>query len=150
AGAEIRDVSLPHTEHGVGTYYVLATAEASSNLSRYDGVRYGYRPGRGHGSAHSVALVALYTRSRPAGFGAEVMTRARLRTSVRSSGYYDAYYGRGRRVRSLIRQDFEAAFEEVDVLLTPATPAPPFRLGSKINDPLEMYLGDVYTVNANL
>lgn len=150
AGAEIRDVSLPHTEYGVATYYVLATAEASSNLSRYDGVRYGYRAGRGNGSDHSMDLVTLYTRSRTEGFGEEVKRRIMLGTYVLSSGYYDAYYDKGRRVRSLIRQDFEAAFEEVDVLLTPATPTPPFRLGSKINDPLEMYLGDVYTVNANL
>ena len=158
AGAEIKDVSLPHTEYGVATYYVLATAEASSNLSRYDGIRYGHRAEVGDvrrtpdaaSSGGTSALEALYTRSRSEGFGEEVKRRIMLGTYVLSSGYYDAYYDKGRRVRTLIRNDFDAAFEEVDLLVTPATPSPGFKIGSKMDNPLEMYLGDIYTVNANL
>lgn len=158
AGAEIKDVSLPHTEYGVATYYVLATAEASSNLSRYDGIRYGHRAeirdGRRAADAapggESSALEALYTDSRTEGFGEEVKRRIMLGTYVLSSGYYDAYYDKGRRVRTLIRNDFDAAFKEVDLLVTPATPSPGFKIGSKVDDPLGMYLGDIYTVNANL
>lgn len=146
AGAEIVDISLPHTEYGIATYYVLTTAEASSNLARYDGVRYGHRA-QGKGK---LELNELYTLSRTEGFGEEVKRRIMLGTYVLSSGYYEAYYGKGQRVRTLIRSDFDRAFEEVDVLLTPATPTPAFKLGSKTDDPLEMYLADVYTVNANL
>lgn len=157
AGAEIKDVSLPHTEYGIATYYVLATAEASSNLSRYDGIRYGHRADVAAAKSLSDAagdatseLEALYTQSRTEGFGEEVKRRIMLGTYVLSSGYYDAYYAKGRRVRTLIRSDFDAAFDDVDLLATPATPTPAFKIGTKIDDPLEMYLGDVYTVNANL
>ena len=159
AGAIVRDVSLPHTEYGIATYYILATAEASSNLARYDGVRYGYRADV-RASATSEAppaeetatspLDELYIRTRTEGFGDEVKRRIMLGTYVLSAGYYEAFYGKAQRVRTLIRQDFDRAFEEVDLLLTPATPTPPFKLGSKIDDPLSMYLSDIYTVNANL
>ncbi len=184
AGAEVREVSLPHTEYGVATYYILTMAEASSNLARYDGIRYGHRSdlkemrrgldeeqqvlqaavaaaeADGHDgrlrqlreqmAAKDSILQRLYTTSRTEGFGEEVKRRIMLGTYVLSSGYYDAYYAKGQRVRTLIRSDFDQAFEKVDVLLTPVTPTPPFKLGSKVNHPLEMYLGDVYTVNANL
>ena len=183
-GAEFREVSLPHTEYGIATYYILATAEASSNLARYDGVRYGYRAdlaearralaaekralqealaaAEADGDEERVAqtreqlegqdslLKRLYVQTRTEGFGEEVKRRIMLGTYVLSSGYYEAYYGKAQRVRSLIRQDFDRVFEEVDVLLTPATPTPAFKIGSKIDNPLEMYLGDVYTVSASL
>ncbi len=151
AGAEIREVSMPHTEYGIAAYYVLATAEASSNLARYDGVRYGYRADLApEADADESLLQQLYVDSRTEGFGEEVKRRIMLGTYVLSAGYYDAYYGKAQRVRSLIRSDFDRAFETVDVLLTPATPTPPFPLGSKLDDPLEMYLSDIYTVTANL
>ncbi|MDX1548494.1 MAG: Asp-tRNA(Asn)/Glu-tRNA(Gln) amidotransferase subunit GatA [Rhodothermales bacterium] len=153
-GAEVREVSMPHTAYGIATYYVLATAEASSNLARYDGVRYGYRADeeavRERLEEGESLLERLYTQTRTEGFGTEVKRRIMLGTYVLSSGYYDAYYGRAQRVRTLIRSDFDRAFESVDVLLTPATPTPPFALGSKTDDPLAMYLSDVYTVTANL
>ena len=159
AGAVTREVSLPHTKYGVATYYILATAEASSNLARYDGVRYGYRADvnelrrqrqKEPAGNQTSLLEELYVRSRTEGFGDEVKRRIMLGTYVLSSGYYDAFYGKAQRVRTLIRQDFDRAFEDVDVLLTPATPTPPFKIGSQIDDPLAMYLGDVYTVTANL
>ena len=184
AGAEIKEVSMPHTEYGVATYYVLTTAEASSNLARYDGIRYGYRTDlkamkqemaeekqtletalaaadadgdvakvadlREQLDAQDAVLNRLYIQTRTEGFGDEVKRRIMLGTYVLSSGYYDAYYGKAQRVRSLIRSDFDRAFEEVDVLLTPATPTPAFELGSKTSDPMEMYLSDIYTVTANL
>ena len=149
-GAEVREVDMPHTSYGVATYYVLATAEASSNLARYDGVRYGFRADLDDLPAEAEPLQALYAQTRTQGFGEEVKRRIMLGTYVLSSGYYDAYYGKAQRVRTLIRSDFDRAFEQVDVLLTPATPTPPFRLGDKLGDPLAMYLNDVYTVTANL
>lgn len=183
-GATVEEVSLPHTEYGVAAYYLLATAEASSNLARYDGIRYGHRSdlqdtkkelgerraelkdelsaARTQGQEERVAeleaqlaeeqsvLDALYTRTRTEGFGEEVKRRIMLGTYALSAGYYDDYYEKAQRVRTLIRHDFDEAFEQVDVLVTPTTPTPPFRLGEKTDDPLEMYLNDVYTVTANL
>ena len=144
AGAEVREVSLPHSEFGVAAYYLIATAEASSNLARYDGVRYGYR-------ASDVSdLSDLYNRSRSEGFGDEVKRRIVLGTYVLSAGYYDAYYRKAQQVRTLLRRDFERAFAACDVIATPTVPEPPFRLGERASDPLSMYLGDVYTVSANL
>lgn len=145
-GASMRAVDLPHTGYGVATYYILATAEASSNLGRYDGVRYGYRPDR----RGSTGLEAMYVAARSQGFGEEVRRRIMLGTFVLSSGYYDAYYGKAQRVRSLIRRDFDRAFLDVDVLVTPAAPVAGFRMGSLVRDPLQMYLADLYTVTANL
>ena len=143
-GAATVDVALPHLPHAIATYYIVATAEASSNLARYDGVRYGLRaPGR-----HD--LRALYGETRDLGFGPEVKRRIILGTFVLSSGYKDAYYLRAQRVRTLIRRDFEAAFAGCDVIAMPTTPTPAFRLGEKTADPLEMYLADVFTVPANL
>ncbi len=142
-GAEIVDVALPHAPHAIASYYLVATAEASSNLARFDGVRYGLR-------AKGADLREMYGRTRDAGFGAEVKRRILLGTFALSSGYYDAYYLRAQRVRTLIRRDFEAAFERCDVVATPTTPTPAFRLGEKTDDPLQMYLADVFTVPANL
>lgn len=145
AGASVTEVSMPHTQYGVATYYVLATAEASSNLSRFDGVRFGLRvEGQGM-SVHDV-----YTQTRTAGFGAEVKRRILLGTYALSAGYYGAYYDKAQRVRTLIARDFERAFEQVDVLLTPTSPTPAFRLGERTSDPLSMYLADVYTLPASL
>ncbi len=143
-GCEIVDVSLPHTEHAVGVYYIIATAEASSNLARYDGVRYTHR------SPEAVDAIDLYFKSRAEGFGPEVKRRVILGTYVLSSGYYDAYYLKAQKVRTLIRGDFLKAFNEVDALLTPTTPSPAFRKGEKTDDPLQMYLSDTYTIGANL
>jgi aspartyl-tRNA(Asn)/glutamyl-tRNA(Gln) amidotransferase subunit A len=144
AGAEIVDVSLPHTGYAIAAYYVIAPAEASSNLSRYDGIRYG-RP-----AAEADTLDDLYLRTRSEGFGDEVKRRILLGTFVLSSGYYDAYYLQAQRVRRRIRDDFERAFEAVDILLTPTTPTPAFRLAEKPTDPLSLYLADVYTVAPSL
>jgi len=144
AGARLQPVELPHEKYAVPTYYVIATAEASSNLARYDGVRYGFR------SAHAEDLAAMYADTRSAGFGAEVKRRILLGTFVLSSGYYEAYYGRAQRVRTLLRNDFDAAFETVDVVIGPATPSTAFPIGEKADDPLAMYLSDVFTVTANL
>jgi len=183
-GATIKEVSLPNTEYGVATYYILATAEASSNLARYDGIRYGYRTDvdavrasvkkregrlteelnamRKAGDTAQVEVLEkeirllpslleeVYATTRSEGFGDEVKQRILLGTYVLSAGYYDAYYGKAQRARSLIRQDFEEVFNDVDVLLTPATPTPGFKIGSRVEDPLAMYLEDIYTVNANL
>lgn len=143
AGAEIVDISLPHTQHAVATYYVIATAEASSNLARFDGIRYGRR------AADCDDLLETYLESREQGFGDEVKRRILLGTYVLSSGYYDAYYLRAQKVRTLIRQDFEAAFERCDVILSPVAPTPAFRLG-EVSDPLQMYLADIYTIPVNL
>jgi aspartyl-tRNA(Asn)/glutamyl-tRNA(Gln) amidotransferase subunit A len=148
-GCVVRPVSLPHTRFAVATYYVLATAEASSNLARFDGVRYGLRATGSDGKG-AADLRAMYGATRDAGFGAEVKRRILLGTFVLSSGYYDAYYGKAQRVRTLVRRDFEQALREVDVLCSPTAPTPPFRLGEKIDDPLAMYLGDVYTLPASL
>ena len=144
AGAEVVEVSLPHTRYGIPTYYIVATAEASSNLARYDGVRYGYR------SPNAGDLLEVYSKSRAEGFGAEVKRRIMLGTYVLSSGYYDAYYLKALKVRRLIKQDFDAAFEKCDAILCPTTTGPAFEVGEKCDDPLTMYLNDVYTVNANL
>lgn len=143
-GCEIREISLPHTKYAVGVYYIIATAECSSNLARYDGIRYGHR------SAEAADAVDLYFKSRAEGFGAEVKRRIILGTYVLSSGYYDAYYLRAQKVRTLIRQDFLAAYREVDAILTPTSPTPAFKKGEKSADPLAMYLNDIYTIGANL
>jgi aspartyl-tRNA(Asn)/glutamyl-tRNA(Gln) amidotransferase subunit A len=143
-GAEIREVSLPHTEYAVATYYLIATAEASSNLARYDGVRFGHRSDTAKG------LAEMYARSRAEGFGPEVKRRIMLGTYALSSGYYDAYYLKAQKVRTLIQQDFLTAFGEVDVMLTPIAPTPPFRIGEKLADPLQMYLSDIFTIPVNL
>jgi aspartyl-tRNA(Asn)/glutamyl-tRNA(Gln) amidotransferase subunit A len=143
-GAEVIEVSLPHTEYAVACYYLLATAEASSNLARYDGIRFGLRVEQGGG------LLELYRQSRAAGFGAEVKRRIMLGTYALSSGYYDAYYLKAQKVRTLIRQDFLDAFAKVDVLLTPVAPTAAFRLGEKTDDPLHMYLSDIFTIPVNL
>jgi aspartyl-tRNA(Asn)/glutamyl-tRNA(Gln) amidotransferase subunit A len=144
AGAKTVDIALPHFPHAIATYYIVATAEASSNLARFDGVRYGLRaPG-------ARDLRQMYGQTRDAGFGPEVKRRIILGTFVLSSGYYDAYYGRAQRVRTLIRQDLEAAFASCDVVATPTTTSPAFRIGEKASDPLQMYLEDIFTVPANL
>jgi len=143
-GAEIIEVSLPHTAYAVACYYLIATAEASSNLARYDGVRFGLR------AEHAENLIDMYMQSRAAGFGAEVKRRIMLGTYALSSGYYDAYYLKAQKVRTLIRQDFLDAFDEVDTLLTPVAPTPAFAIGEKVNDPLQMYLSDIYTIPVNL
>ncbi len=142
-GAEIHEVSLPNTEHAVATYYVIATAEASANLARFDGVRYGHR-------AEADGLIELYKKSRAEGFGDEVKRRIILGTYVLSSGYYDAYYTRAQKVRTLIRNDFQEAFSKVDVIASPVSPTPAFKIGEKCSDPLSMYLADIYTISANL
>jgi aspartyl-tRNA(Asn)/glutamyl-tRNA(Gln) amidotransferase subunit A len=147
-GCSVHPVKLPHTHFAVATYYVVATAEASSNLARFDGVRYGLRVARSDAGAHD--LRAMYGATRDAGFGAEVKRRILLGTFVLSSGYYDAYYLKAQRVRTLIARDFETAFRDVDVICSPASPTPAFRLGEKVDDPLAMYLNDIYTLPANL
>jgi aspartyl-tRNA(Asn)/glutamyl-tRNA(Gln) amidotransferase subunit A len=143
-GARIHEVALPHSPHAVATYYLVATAEASSNLARYDGVRYGLR---GPGARD---LRGMYGATRDRGFGAEVKRRIILGTFALSAGYYDAYYGRAQKVRTLIRRDFEQALTACDVVAMPTTPTPAFRLGEKTADPLQMYLADIFTVPANL
>jgi aspartyl-tRNA(Asn)/glutamyl-tRNA(Gln) amidotransferase subunit A len=142
-GAEFVDISLPHTDYAVATYYLIATAEASSNLARYDGVRFGHR-------AEADGLLEMYTRSRSEGFGSEVKRRIMLGTYALSSGYYDAYYVKAQKVRTLIMNDFISAFANVDVMLTPVAPTPAFKIGEKINDPLQMYLSDIFTIPVNL
>jgi len=142
-GAELVEVSLPHTEYAAATYYIIAPAEASANLSRFDGVRYGLRV---DGSSPE----EMNSRTRGAGFGPEVKRRIILGTYVLSSGYYDAFYVRAQKVRTLIRQDFLRAFEQVDAIVTPTTPTPAFRLGEKSEDPLQMYLSDIFTISCNL
>lgn len=143
-GAEIIDVSLPHTEHAVGVYYIIATAEASANLARFDGVRYGLRAKGSHG------LLDHYLKTRAEGFGPEVKRRIILGTYVLSSGYHDAYYLQAQKVRTLIRRDFTEAFEKVDAIICPTSPTPAFRIGEKSNDPLAMYLADIFTIATNL
>jgi aspartyl-tRNA(Asn)/glutamyl-tRNA(Gln) amidotransferase subunit A len=144
AGCSIHPVSLPHTRYAVPTYYILATAEASANLARFDGVRYGFR------AKDANTLTAMYRRSRDAGFGAEVKRRILLGTYALSAGYYDAYYKKAQQVRTLLTRDFLDAFRQVDVLVTPTAPTPAFKLGEKTDDPLSMYLADIYTVTASL
>ncbi|MEK6606906.1 MAG: Asp-tRNA(Asn)/Glu-tRNA(Gln) amidotransferase subunit GatA [Myxococcota bacterium] len=143
-GAELVDIELPHTAYAVAVYYLIATAEASSNLARYDGVRYGHR------TAEPRDLLELYERTRAEGFGPEVKRRIMLGTYVLSAGYYEAYYGRALKVRTLIRRDFEKAFARCDVIATPTSPTPAFKLGEKIDDPLQMYLADIFTISCNL
>ena len=143
-GMQMVEVSLPHLDYAVATYYIIACAEASTNLSRYDGVKYGYR------SSNSDNLVNMYKNTREEGFGEEVKRRIILGTFVLSSGYYDAYYLKGQQVRTLIKQDFENALEKCDVIAAPVTPYPAFKLGEKLDDPLQMYLADIYTISANL
>jgi len=143
-GAVIEEVSLPHTEYTIATYYILATAEASSNLARYDGARYGRR------AKGARSLPEMYVRSRSEGFGTEVKRRIMLGTYVLSAGYYDAYYRKGQKVRRLIQEDFTRAFSKVDCLITPTSPTTAFKAGEKVDDPLKMYLSDVYTTSANL
>ncbi|MCM8811989.1 MAG: Asp-tRNA(Asn)/Glu-tRNA(Gln) amidotransferase subunit GatA [Candidatus Omnitrophica bacterium] len=143
-GIELREISLPRTDYAIPTYYVLATAEASSNLARFDGVQYGYR------FPNASNLMELYAKTRGEGFGPEVKRRIILGTFVLSSGYYDAYYGHALKVRTLIKEDFDRAFEQVDCILTPTAPTPAFRLGEKLQDPLTMYLSDIFTISINL
>ena len=142
-GAEIVEVSLPHTEHAVGVYYIIATAEASANLARFDGVRYGHRAAGGN-------LLEMYGRTRAEGFGPEVKRRIILGTYVLSSGYYDAYYLRAQKVRTLIRRDFTRAFGKVDAIVCPTSPEPAFKAGERTDDPLRMYLADIFTIACNL
>ena len=143
-GCEIVPVSLPHTEYAIPTYYILATAEASSNLARFDGVRYGYRAPEAH------TLSDMYRRTRDQGFGAEVKRRIMLGTYALSAGYYDAYYLKAQKVRTLLARDFEEAFKKVDAIVTPTSPTAAFKLGEKVDDPLSMYLADIFTVTADL
>jgi aspartyl-tRNA(Asn)/glutamyl-tRNA(Gln) amidotransferase subunit A len=142
-GCEVVPVSLPHAEYAIPTYYIVATAEASSNLARYDGVRYGFR-------AKAGTLSEMYRKTRDGGFGMEVKRRIMLGTYALSAGYYDAYYLKAQKVRTLLTRDFDEAFKKVDVIAAPTCPTPAFRLGEKVNDPLAMYLADIYTVTANL
>jgi aspartyl-tRNA(Asn)/glutamyl-tRNA(Gln) amidotransferase subunit A len=142
-GAETVEITLPHTEYAIAAYYLIATAEASANLARYDGVRYGLRVDAGDN-------IELYNRSREAGFGAEVKRRIMLGTFALSAGYYDAYYLKAQKVRTLIRRDFEQAFERCDLIATPATPATAFKIGERTADPLQMYLSDIFTISVNL
>jgi aspartyl-tRNA(Asn)/glutamyl-tRNA(Gln) amidotransferase subunit A len=142
-GCELREIHMPHTDYAIATYYIIATAEASSNLARYDGVRYGLR-------VESDSLISMYRKTRGAGFGAEVKRRIMLGTYVLSAGYYDAYYLKGQKVRALIAQDFRDAFAKVDAIVTPTSPVPAFRLGERTADPLQMYLADIYTVTGSL
>ncbi|GFE59841.1 Asp-tRNA(Asn)/Glu-tRNA(Gln) amidotransferase subunit GatA [Geobacter sp. AOG2] len=143
-GAEFVEISLPHTDYAVATYYLIATAEASSNLARYDGVRFGHR------SPQAAGLIDMMTKSRSEGFGAEVKRRIMLGTYALSSGYYDAYYVKAQKVRTLIMGDFTRAFEAVDAILTPVAPTPAFKIGEMVDDPLQMYLSDIFTIPVNL
>ncbi len=156
-GAVVREIELPHSKYAVATYYIIAPCEASSNLARFDGVHFGYRSGvyphpnplpKGEGTDN--ALIEMYCRSRSEGFGAEVKRRIMLGTYALSAGYYDAYYKKALKVRRLIRRDFDQAFESVDLIVGPVTPAPAFKIGDRIDDPLAMYLFDLYTVSTNL
>ena len=144
AGATIKDIRLPHTSYAVATYYLLATAEASSNLARYDGVKYGYR------TKQATDLMEMYLKTRSEGFGAEVKRRIMLGTYALSAGYYDAYYRKAQSVRTLIKEDFDEAFRGVDLILTPTAPTAAFRIGEKTQDPLQMYLSDIFTISVNL
>jgi aspartyl-tRNA(Asn)/glutamyl-tRNA(Gln) amidotransferase subunit A len=143
-GCEVKEVSLPSTDYAIACYYIICTAEASSNLARYDGVRYTTR------SADSPTLIDMYRNTRGEGFGAECKRRIMLGTYVLSAGYYDAYYLKAQKVRALIARDFAQAFTEVDAIITPVSPFPAFRLGEKLNDPMEMYLSDIYTITGDL
>ena len=142
-GASLVDISLPHTGYAIAAYYLVATAEASANLARYDGIRYGLRVG-------AEDNIALYQATRAKGFGAEVKLRIMLGTFALSAGYYDAYYLKAQKVRTLIRNDFERAFEKCDLIVTPVAPTTAFKLGEKTDDPLTMYLSDIFTISVNL
>jgi aspartyl-tRNA(Asn)/glutamyl-tRNA(Gln) amidotransferase subunit A len=144
AGCEVKPISLPHTKYAIPTYYIVATAEASANLARFDGVRYGHR------SAASDSLSSMYRHSRDEGFGAEVKRRILLGTYALSAGYYDAYYLKAQKVRRLLAEEFVCAFADVDTIVCPTAPTPAFKLGEKTADPLAMYLADIYTVTASL
>lgn len=143
-GAKIIEISLPHTEYCLAVYYILAPSEASANLARYDGVKYGYR------ASNAADLLATYMKTRGEGFGAEVKRRIMLGTYALSSGYYDAYYRKAQKVRTLIKQDFDEAFKKVDAIITPTAPTPAFKIGEKMDDPLQMYLSDIFTISVNL
>jgi aspartyl-tRNA(Asn)/glutamyl-tRNA(Gln) amidotransferase subunit A len=143
-GIVVEDISLPHTDRAIATYYVICTAEASSNLARYDGARYGFR------AKGDLELSGMYKKTRSEGFGAEVKRRIILGTYVLSAGYYDAYYAKAQKVRTIIKEDFDRALEKVDVVITPTSPTTAFRISEKIDDPLTMYLSDIYTTSANL
>jgi aspartyl-tRNA(Asn)/glutamyl-tRNA(Gln) amidotransferase subunit A len=143
-GCEVQELSMPHTKYAIADYYIIAPAEASSNLARFDGVKYGYRVD------DPVDLLDMYRRTRSGGFGEEVKLRIMIGTYALSSGYYEAYYGRAMKVRTLIKRDYDLAFEKVDLILGPVCPTPAFRIGEKVSDPLSMYLSDIYTVTANL
>jgi len=143
-GAVCVEVSLPHTDYGIADYQIISRAEASANLARFDGTRYGYR------TSDSDSLMDMYKKTRSEGFGSEVKLRIMLGTYALSSGYYDAYYLKALKVRTLIKRDFDRAFEKCDVLVTPTSPTPAFKFGEKMDDPLTMYLSDVFTVNCNL
>ena len=143
SSASISEIALPHSAHAIPVYYLIATAEASANLARYDGVRYGFR-------APAASLGEMYDRTRDRGFGAEVKRRIMLGTYVLSAGYYDAYYLKAQQVRTLIKRDYEAALAAVDLVAMPTSPTPAFRLGERTSDPLQMYLADIFTVGANL
>ena len=142
-GAVLEEISLPHTEYAVAVYYLIATAEASSNLARYDGMKYGHR-------AAAKDLTETYTRSRAEGFGAEVKRRIMLGTYALSAGYYDAYYLKAQKVRTLIKSDFDEAFKRCDAIITPTAPTTAFKIGEKTEDPLQMYLSDIFTISVNL
>ena len=142
-GAEIHEISLPNTKYAISVYYLIATSEASANLARYDGVKYGLRK-------QGDNLIDEYEKTRGAGFGAEVKRRIMLGTYALSAGYYDAYYGKSQKVRTLIRRDFENAFGKVDIILTPTAPTTAFKIGEKVSDPLQMYLSDIFTISCNL
>jgi len=142
-GASVVDITLPHTGYAVATYYIVCTAEASSNLARYDGVKYGLR-------AEGKDIIDMYKKTRLMGFGKEVKRRIILGTYVLSSGYYDAYYRKAGKVRTLIRRDFEEAFKQCDIILTPVSPTTAFKIGEKVEDPLMMYLSDIFTIPINL
>jgi len=144
-GVKVEEVSLPHTEYALPCYYIIAPSEASANLARYDGIKYGYSVAKESGN-----LLDVYLKSREGGFGAEVRRRIMLGTYALSSGYYDAYYLKAQKVRTLIKNDFEKVFKKVDAIITPVSPIPAFKIGEKIEDPLSMYLVDVYTVSVNL
>jgi len=143
-GGQCIDITLPHTQYCLAVYYIIAPAEASSNLARYDGVKYGFR------AADARDLAQMYTKTRRQGFGAEVKRRIMIGTYALSAGYYDAYYGKASQVRALIRRDFDEAFQQCDVILTPTTPTPAFKIGEKTDDPLQMYLSDIFTISTNL
>ncbi|MCX5782760.1 MAG: Asp-tRNA(Asn)/Glu-tRNA(Gln) amidotransferase subunit GatA [Elusimicrobia bacterium] len=142
-GAKISEISLPYTKYAVSVYYLIATSEASANLARYDGIKYGFK-------AEGTNLIDEYEKTRGAGFGAEVKRRIMLGTYALSSGYYDAYYGKAQKVRTLIKKDFDEAFKKVDIILTPTAPTPAFKIGEKAFDPLQMYLSDIFTISCNL